>query len=246
MSLSGRIILITGASKGIGKAIAQRLAAAGATIIINYLSDANGANDLVNEIGPSRALAVQADVSKPSEIRRLVETAVSRFGRIDTIIPNAGILPMKDLAATTESDFDTAFALNVKGPYFLAQEAVKHMPPGGRVVFISSTVAAFSGVAPTYLLYASTKGAIEQMTRLMAKDLAKKNITVNAVAPGPTKTEMFMKGKSEELVKGIAASNPFGRMAEPEEMTGIIAFLCGGESGWMTGQVVRVNGGMQV
>ncbi|PWY90870.1 NAD(P)-binding protein [Aspergillus heteromorphus CBS 117.55] len=244
MSLANRIILITGASNGIGKSVAQQLAAAGATIIINYLRDAASANALVNEIGSSRALAVQADVSKPTEIQRLVDTAVSTFGRIDVVIPNAGVLPMRDLASTTEADFDATFAMNVKGPYFLAQEVVKHMPAGGRVVFISSSVTSFSAVAPAYLLYAATKGAIEQMTRVMAKDLAKKGITVNAVAPGPTQTELFLRGKSEDLLKGIAAASPFGRIGQPEEIAGVIAFLSGEGSSWMTGQVVRANGGM--
>ncbi|KKA24447.1 Oxidoreductase, short-chain dehydrogenase/reductase family [Rasamsonia emersonii CBS 393.64] len=227
MSLAGRVVLITSASKGIGKAAAQRLAADGASVVVNYLTDAASASALVEQIGPDRALAVQADVSKVDEIRRLVEATVARFGRIDVVIANAGVLPVKDLDSTTEADFDAAFALNVKGPYFLVQQAARHMPAGGRVIFLSTGVTSVSSITPPYLLYAATKGAIEQMTRVVAKDLARKGILVNALAPGPTATELFLRGKSEATLRTVAAFSPFNRIAQPDEMAGTIAFLCG-------------------
>ncbi|KAL1964557.1 hypothetical protein VTN77DRAFT_6854 [Rasamsonia byssochlamydoides] len=244
LSLSNKVILITGASKGIGKATAQRVARAGASVVINYRADAAAAEALVQEIGPDRALAVQADVSKLEDINRLVDAAVQRFGRIDVVIPNAAVMPMRDLASTTEEDFDRTFALNVKGPYFLVQAASRHIPPGGRVILVSSSVTALSSVQPTYLLYASTKGAIEQMARVLAKDLGRQGILVNAVAPGPTGTELFFQGKSPELVSRIAGFSPFNRIGEPEDIAGTIAFLCGDDSAWLSGQVVRINGAM--
>ncbi|CDM37825.1 hypothetical protein DTO013E5_6346 [Penicillium roqueforti] len=244
MSLSGKVVLITGSSKGIGKATVLRLASEGASVIINYLSDEAAANNLVAQIGPDRALAVQADASNLSDLDRLVDSAVAKFGKIDILIPNAGILPMKDLENTTEADFDNAYNLMVKGPYFLAQKATKHMPSGGRVIFISTGITALSSVAPAYLLYASAKGAINQMARVMAKDLARKNIIVNAVAPGPTTTELFLKGKSEQVLNAVAGFSPFGRIGKPEEIANVIAFLCGEDSSWMSGQIVQVNGGM--
>ncbi|KAL4891630.1 hypothetical protein BDV59DRAFT_203228 [Aspergillus ambiguus] len=194
MSLTGKVILITGASKGIGKATAQHLAANGAGIVINYLSDAESANALLDDI------------------RRLVEATVAKFGHIDVVIPNAGVLMMKNLESTTEADLDTSFRLNVKGPYFLVQEATHHMPPGG---------------APNYLLFASTKGAIEQMTRITAKELAKKGIFVNAIVPGPTTTELFLRGKSEETLRTMAGFSLFNRIGEPGEWRHFVKTLTG-------------------
>ncbi|KAJ5577630.1 uncharacterized protein N7459_006594 [Penicillium hispanicum] len=244
MSLTGKVALITGSSKGIGKATALRLASEGASLAINYLSDSAAANSLVEQIGTDRALAVQADVSNLSDLDRLVDATVAKFGKIDIVIPNAGYLPMKNLERTTEADFDKTYNLLVKGPFFLAQKAVKHIPSGGRIIFVSTGVTAFSSVAPAYLLYASAKGAIEQMTRIMAKDLAPKGILVNAVAPGPTSTELFLEGKSEQVLKTIAGFSPFNRIGEPDEIASATAFLCGKDSSWMSGQILRVNGGM--
>ncbi|GLI72828.1 hypothetical protein PoHVEF18_001012 [Penicillium ochrochloron] len=244
MSLSGKVVLITGSSKGIGKAAALRVASEGANVVINYLRDPAAANTLVDQIGTERALAVQADASKMADLDRLVDAAVARFGKIDVLIPNAGILPLRDLESTTEEDFDRTYNLMVKGPFFLAQKAVKHMPSGGRIIFVSTSTARFSSVAPAYLLYTSSKGAIEQMTRIMAKDLARKGILVNAVAPGPTSTELFLEGKPEQMLKAIAGFSPFNRIGEPEEIAAVMAFLSGKDSSWISGQVVAVNGAM--
>ncbi|KAJ5918493.1 hypothetical protein N7466_010485 [Penicillium verhagenii] len=244
MSLSGKVALITGSSQGIGKATALRLASEGASIVINYRSDSTAANSVVEQIGTDRALAVQADASKLSDLDRLVDATVARFGKIDILIPNAGILAMKDLENTTEADFDSSYNLMVKGPYFLAQKAAKHIPSGGRIIFVSTSLNAVSSIAPAYLLYVSTKGAIEQISRVLAKDLGRRGILVNAIAPGPTSTELFLEGKSEQVLEAIAGSNPFGRIGEPREIAAVMAFLSGADSSWMSGQVVRVNGGM--
>ena len=151
---------------------------------------------------------------------------------------------MKDVANTTEADFDATFNLNVKGPYFLVQKAAPHMKEGSHIILLSTTLCAASTVAPPYTLYCATKGAIEQMTRLFSKDLARKGISVNAVAPGPTGTDLFLKGKSEQMLNAIAGANPHGRIGVPEEIADAVVFLGGEGSRWVTGQVLRVNGGM--
>jgi 3-oxoacyl-[acyl-carrier protein] reductase len=228
------------ASKGIGKATAVRLAQQGARVVATYGSDAAAAKELVK--GIKGALAIQSNAGSVTEIDALVEEVVQRCSKIDILVLNAGVLPMKDLENTTEEDFDKTFALNVKGPYFLAQKAVPHMAPGSHIIFLSTTLCAASTVQPSYLLYNSTKGAIEQMTRVMAKDLGPKQIYVNAVAPGPTGTELFFKGKNEQMLKMIAGLSPMNRIGEPEEIAETIAYLSG--SRWVSGQVVRVNGAM--
>ena len=239
-SLEGKVALITGASKGIGKATADRLAQQGARVIATYGSDAGAAKELIK--GMEGGLAIQSNAGSVTEIDALVKEVVKRCGKIDILVLNAGVLPMKDLEETTEDDFDKTFALNVKGPYFLAQKAVPHMAPGSHIIFLSTTLCTASTVQPNYLLYNSTKGAIEQMTRVMAKGLGPKQISVNAVAPGPTGTELFFKGKNEQVLKMIAGLSPMNRIGEPEEIAETIAYLSG--SRWVSGQVIRVNGGM--
>jgi 3-oxoacyl-[acyl-carrier protein] reductase len=246
MSLQDKVVLITGASNGIGKACAQRLYQEGARIVINYRNDAESANALVKSFGADRAIAVQADAANVDDIDRLVKAAVDTFGHIDTVVANAGLMLMRDVEDTTEDDFAQSFDLNVKGPYFLAQKAVPHMPPGSRIIFVSTGVCHHSSVSPKHLLYAATKGAIEQMTRVMAKGLAAKGIIVNAVAPGPTATELFFKGKPEGLVTAIKAWSPFNRLGEPEEIANTVKFLASGDSSWVAGQTLLVNGGIMV
>ncbi|KAL8643520.1 MAG: hypothetical protein Q9226_008313 [Calogaya cf. arnoldii] len=244
--LNGKVALITGASKGIGKATALRLAKDGASVVIGYSSDAGSAEGLVKTNGPDRALAVKADVSNLVEMEKLVKQAVDQFGKIDILIPNAGTAPMKDLEQTTEEDFDYTMAVNVKGPYFLCQKAVPHMAPGSHVVLLSTSLCINSGITPNYLLYVTSKGAIEQMTRVMAKDVARKGITVNAIAPGPTGTDLFYKGKSQQLIDMIAGFSPFKKLGETEEIADSIALLCGSDSRWVSGQILRVNGAAMV
>lgn len=246
MSLSGKVVIVTGGSRGIGAAIAERVAQSGASVVIAYASNTAAADKVVQRIGADKALAVKVDVSTVEGNAHLVDEAVKKFGKIDAIVPSAGIMPMRNLAATTPEDFDRVFNLNVKGPYFLAQKAVPHMPRGGRIIFISTGINKSTAVPPPYLLYAASKGAIDQMTRVMAKDLASKGITTNAVAPGPTGTDLFFEGKSEEMLKGMAAQNPFNRFGEPEEIANVVEFLCSDASRWVDGQTIHVNGGIFV
>ncbi|KAK2015001.1 short chain dehydrogenase [Colletotrichum eremochloae] len=243
MSLQDKVVLITGGSKGIGRAIAVSVAAQGAKVVINYSNDASAANEVVEIIGHDRAIAVRADNSKLPELQRLVDLTVEKFGRIDVLIPNAGIMRMRTVETTTEADFDDLFNTNVKGPYFLVQKALAHIPEGGRIILLSSSVLMTSYLPPPYLLYASTKGSIDQMAKFIAKEVAPRGITVNAVAPGPTGTALFFEGRSEEMVKVASESSPFKRLGTPEDIASFIVFLAGKDSGWITGQTIRVNGG---
>lgn len=246
LPLTGKVALITGGSKGIGKATAIALHKLGASVAINYGRDSAAAQALVKELGgDSRAHAIQADAGTVAGVSSLVSQTVAHFKKIDILIPNAGILPMKTISTTTEEDFDRTFNLNVKGPFFLVQNAIPHMPTGGgsAIVFISTTQCTASTVSPPYTLYCSTKGAIEQLTRTVAKDLAAKDINVNAVAPGPTGTDLFFEGKSEQILKTISSLNPRNRIGTPEEVADAIAYLAGPGARWVTGQVIRANGG---
>lgn len=209
---------------------------------LNYGSDQKQAEKVVQQLGPEVAFAVQADAGSVAGAETMVQKTVERYGRIDVLILNAGILPMKTVETTSEKDFDMTFALNVKGPYFLVQKALKHMQAGSRIIFVSTSVMHASQLSPPYTLYASTKGAIEQMTHAIAKDLGPRGITVNAVAPGPTGTELFLKGKSDELISSIAKFSPFGKIGEPEEIADVFVFLASNASRWVSGQVIMVNG----
>lgn len=180
-----------------------------------------------------------------SGVQQLVDETVSRFGKIDILIPNAGVLPMKDVASTTEADFDKTFALNVKGPYFLIQKALPHMSTAGgsSIVLVSTTQNYASTVSPPYTLYCATKGAIDQMVRTMSKDLARNNISVNAIAPGPTGTDLFYNGKSQQVLDMIASANPHNRIGQPNEVASAAVTLTLPGMSWVTGQVLRINGG---
>ena len=242
--LSGKVALITGASKGIGRATALRLARDGAKVVINYANGAAAAEEVVQLIGADSAIAIKADASNISSIKSLINTTVEKWGRIDILVANAGIMALNELESVSEEEFDKTFNSNVKGPLFLAQKAAPHMPKGSRIILFSTTLCAASTVTPNYLAYVSSKGAIEQMTRVMSKDLARKGITVNCIAPGPTATDLFFKGKSEQILTMMKGLNPQGRLGTPEDIAEVVAMVSGEGSAWVTGQIIRVNGGM--
>ncbi|KAB8360919.1 hypothetical protein FH972_024651 [Carpinus fangiana] len=244
MSLAGKVAVITGGNTGIGKATALKLAEQGASIVINYLVDPPAADTLVEQIGADRATAVQGDASKLGEIQKLVDAAVAKFGKIDILFANAAVMRMRDLESTTEEEFDLIYSTNVKGPYFLCQKAAPHMPPGSRVILVSTGVCSLSQVPPTYLLYASAKGAIEQMTHVMSKDLARRGILVNAIQPGPIGTDFFYQEKPEAMLKAIQGFSPFNRVGVPEEVANCVSFLCSKESSWVAGHILKINGAM--
>jgi 3-oxoacyl-[acyl-carrier protein] reductase len=242
--LTGKVAIITGGSKGIGRSTALALSKLGANVVINYGRDTAAAEATVKDLGgASRALAVQADAGSMAGVEKLVKETVAHFGKIDILIPNAGVMLMKSVESTTEEDFDRSYNLNVKGPYFLIQKALPHIGEGGRIVLISTSLAGANTVTPNYTLYCSTKGAVEQMTRTIARDLAPRKINVNCIAPGPTSTELFLEGKSEQVLNMIKSLNPQKRLGEPEEIADAITGMCTPQSRWITGQLVRVNGG---
>lgn len=245
-SLQGKVALITGGSKGIGAATALTLAKAGASVAINYSSDAKAAEELVSQIGSNKVLAIKGDAGDLKDVDAMVKATVDAFGKIDILIPNAGILNKKTLETTTPEDFDNTYNVNVKGPYFLCQKAVPHMAKGSHIILISTSQAHASTVTPEYLLYVSTKGAIEQMNRIMAKDLGKRGINVNCIAPGPTRTELFLRGQSEAALKMISSFSPFGRIGEVQEIADMIAVMASDTSRWVSGQTLIVNGALAV
>jgi 3-oxoacyl-[acyl-carrier protein] reductase len=243
-TLEGKVALVTGASRGIGRAIAERLARAGAAVAINYASNSSEAQKAVAAIKSAggNAFAIQADVGRVPEIVRLFDETISHFGQLDILVNNAGIMFTKPVSATTEADFDRIFAINVKGTFFACQQAATRLAEGGRIInFSSSTTARFM---PAYGAYVATKGAVEQLTRSLAKELGPRRITINTVSPGPVETELFLTGKTAEEVQFFGKQSAFGRIGKPEEIADVVAFLASDASRWISGQNIRANGGL--
>lgn len=241
--LDGKTAIVTGSSRGIGRAIAEQLADLGARVVINYASSPDKAQEVVDSIiqKGGKAIALHADLGKISDIEALFTNTLAAFGRLDILVNNAGLMITKPLADVTEADFDEQFALNVKGTFFACQQAMKHMEDYGRIVNLSTSV--IGQMFPAYSVYAGTKGAVEQFTRQLAKEFGNKQITINAVAPGPVNTELFQAGKTEQQIEGMKKMNAFGRLGEPGDIANVIEFLVSAKSQWVTGQTIRVNGG---
>jgi 3-oxoacyl-[acyl-carrier protein] reductase len=241
---SPRVAIITGSSRGIGAAVASRLAADGFAVIINYSSEASAAEDLAAEIGAAggQALAVQADVRAPNEVKRLFDAAERAFGGVDVLVNNAGIMTLASIAETDDASFDRLIAVNLKGSFNTMREAARRLRRGGRVINFSSSVVGL--LQPTYAAYAATKAGVEAMTSILAKELRGREITVNAVAPGPTATDLFLRGKSPEAIDRLAKLAPLERLGEPQDIAGVVSFLAGPDGAWVNGQVVRCNGGI--
>lgn len=243
MSLNEKVAIVTGASRGIGRQVAIQLAQAGAKVIVHYSSSPAQANEVVDTIvqAGGEALAVRADVSKVMEVEDLFKRTLERFGRVDILINNAGIMERRTIEDVTEEMFDQHFSVNVKGTYFACQQAMKHMARGGSIINFSTSVS--GAMLPEYSVYAATKGAVEQLTRQLAKEFGPKDIIMNCLAPGQVATELFLNGKSEELVDSYRRMNAFGRLGEPQDIANAVELLVSDNARWITGQTIRVNGG---
>ena len=244
MGLDGKVALVTGASRGIGRAIAMRLGRDGAAVVVSYSGNHEAARETVAiiEAAGSRAIALQADVGKRADVERLFNETFQHFDRLDFLVNNAGIMFNKPLAEVTEEEFDRIFAVNVKGTFFTCQQAAKRMADGGRLIIFSSSTTAM--MLPTYGAYVATKGAVEQMSHVLAKELGPKGITVNVVSPGPTDTELFGQGKTEQDKQRFAQMTALGRLGQPEDIADVVALLVSDEARWITGQNIRANGGI--
>lgn len=239
-----RTAIITGASRGIGAEIARRLAADGINIVVNYASNAAAAEDVVASIREKggKAIAVKADIGAADGIKTLFDAAEAEFGKADILVNNGGMLSLAPLATVTDEDFERQVAVNLGGTFRGLREAANRLADGGRIVNFSTSVVGTK--LPAYGVYAATKAAVETLTHIVAKELAARGITVNAIAPGPVATELFLDGKSEELVANITRTIPAGRLGKPDDIAGAVAFLVGDEARFISGQVLRVNGGM--
>jgi 3-oxoacyl-[acyl-carrier protein] reductase len=245
-STSTQVAIVTGASRGIGAAIAQRLARDGYKVVVNYAGKADEAHSVVQAIESAggQAIAVQADVSDPAAVRELFEQAQRAYGRVDVLVNNAGIMPpaLPQLADTDDSTFDRLFAVNVKGTFNTLREAAQRLEQGGRIVNFSTSVIGLG--LPGYAVYAATKSAVETFTNIMAKELRGKRISVNAIAPGPTATALFLDGKSPETIERMSKMAPLERLGTPEDIASAVAFLVSDNAAWVNGQTLRANGGL--
>ncbi|MFD0681681.1 MULTISPECIES: SDR family oxidoreductase [unclassified Paenibacillus] len=239
----GKVVIVTGASRGIGQEIAEQFAINGAKVVVNYANRADKANSVVEGIQKNggEALAIQADISRVAEVALLFQKTIEAFGQVDILVNNAGLMVTKPIQDVTEEDYDRLFATNVKGTYFACQQAAKHMRENGRIINFSTSVT--GAMFPAYSVYAGTKGAVEQFTRQLAKEFGPKGITINAIAPGPIHTELFTNGKTEAQIEGIIRMNSFGRLGEIDDISGTVLFLASDEARWITGQTIKVNGG---
>jgi 3-oxoacyl-[acyl-carrier protein] reductase len=239
---SQRVAIVTGGSRGIGRAIVRRLAADGYKVVVNYAGNVEEANAAVGEAGADNAIAVQADVADEQAIAALFATATERFGGVDAVINAAGRMDLAPLADFDLDVLDEQVRVNLRGTFVISQNAVRSLRDGGTLINFSSSVI---GLAfPGYSVYAATKGAVEAMTLVLAREVRGRDITVNVVAPGPTATSLFLDGKDQETIDRLAQQPPLQRLGMPEDIAGVVSFLAGPDGRWVNGQVLRANGGV--
>jgi 3-oxoacyl-[acyl-carrier protein] reductase len=237
-----KVAIVTGASGGIGAAVAERLAKDGFTVVVNYAG--NAASAVVAKIAAAggQAVAAKADVSDGAAVARMFDTAETAFGGVDVLINNAGIMNTAPIEDSDDALFERHIAVNLKGTFNTLREAARRLRDGGRIVNFSSSVTGL--LQPTYGVYAATKAAVEAMTSVLAKELRGRNITVNAIAPGPTATKLFLDGKPQEVIDRLSNMAPLGRLGQPQDIAAAVAFLSGPDGAWINGQTVRANGGI--
>ena len=241
---SNKVAIVTGASGGIGAAIAERLARDGFTVVVNYGGSAAAAEAVVARIEAAggRAVTAQADIADPAQVARMFASAETAFGGVDVLVNNAGVMQLATIGDSDDALFDHKVAINLKGTFNTLREASKRLRTGGRIINVSSSVVGL--LQPTYGVYAATKAAVEAMTSILAKELRGRNITVNSVAPGPTATKLFLDGKPQAVVDHLAKLAPLERLGQPEDIADVVAFLAGPDGAWINGQTLRANGGI--
>ena len=235
--------IVTGASRGIGRAVALRLARDGFAVVVNYAGAGDKAAEVVKEITSrgGRAIAVQADVAEAAGVARLFDEAEQAHGKIGVVVNSAGIMRLFPIASGRVEDFDAIFNVNVRGTFNVLQQAGKRLADGGRIITMSTSVLGMS--FPSYGPYAASKAAVEVLTRILAHELRGRRISVNAVAPGPTATDLFLEGKTQEQIDRLAKLAPMERLGTPEDIANVVSFLAGSEAGWVNAQTLRANGG---
>ena len=240
---TSKTAIVTGSSRGIGAHLAGCLAREGAKVVVNYSGNRETADRVVANIVAEggQAVGVQADISRAADVTRLFDVAIARFGKVDLLVNNAGIMTCKRIEDTSDEDFDRMFGINVRGTFFMLREAAKRLEPGGRIVNMSSSVTRL--MLPTYGAYAATKAAVEQLTRVFAKEVGARGITVNSVSPGPTNTELFHVGKTQETIQKLSGMSALGRIGEPDDIARVVLFLLSDEAGWVSAQNIGANGG---
>jgi len=241
---SPSVALVTGGSRGIGAAISRRLAADGHAVAINYAGRRDDAETLAAELTAAggQAIALQADVADPQAVRQLFDAIEARFGGVDVVVNSAGVLQLAALADSDDALFERVMGINLKGAFNVLRESARRVRDGGRIVTLSTSVVGIK--LENYSVYAASKAAVETLGAILSKELRGRGITVNTVAPGPTATDLFLDGKSPELIDRLAKMNPLERLGTPEDIAGAVAFLAGADGGWINGQVLRANGGM--
>jgi 3-oxoacyl-[acyl-carrier protein] reductase len=238
-----RTAIVTGASRGIGRAIAKRLAADGFSVVVNYAGNASKADGAVQEIvaAGGHALAVKANVANEYEVGQLFEQTLAQFGQIDVVVHNAGIMTLSPIIKNDVQQFDSTIATNLRGAFLMLAQAAQHITDGGRIIALSSSVLAKS--FPSYGAYIASKAGVEGLVRVLANELRGRNITVNAVAPGPVGTELFLGDKTPEQIAQLSKVAPLERLGEPDDIARVVSFLAGPDGGWINAQILRANGG---
>ena len=238
-----KVAIVTGASGGIGQATANRLAQDGFAVIVHYAGNAEKAEAAVADIAKKggQAIAAQADISVVADVERLFQTAIDKFGSVDIVVNCAGIMPLGKIEDGDIKMFDKVIATNLRGTFLVLSQAAKHVPSGGRIIAFSTSVVAKA--FPAYGAYVASKAGVEGLVRVLANELRGRNVTVNAIAPGPVATDLFLKGKTDEEISGLSKVAPLERLGQPDDIASMVSFLAGPEGGWVNAQVIRDNGG---